>query len=361
MAATGGVGTVGDMAIQERVQYHPNGYPHLGLVPRTLKIRYRDGADLHALRRKIERWERQQGNTSFEARHLEKLPAPLAYELANVYVAMRERFPEVKPDYIEFAGKESRKVLAWATNYGDSIPVVRELVASYDDLDPSDSEMLVEIAREEYKDARVIRALKVESYWMETDAIRNPAATGSIEFGDIFRKKRSYQQLLNFWIARNERAAQRGLPPRTLGNAVSAASFTLIHEFGHLVEAELLELGYRPVERVYRSLSEIVFGVKNPSDSQWRYHLVNYPAYSYTQHKGPREGGPTRRRETKRVLHMAIREQFGAYATTCRDELFAEAFAFTFGGTWRMREDMKPFLKSLRHESLHVERLPRRI
>jgi hypothetical protein len=349
------------MATQERVEYHPNGYPNLGLTPRTLKLRYRDGADLHALRRKIERWERQQGNASFEARHIEKLPPQLAYELANVYVAMRERFPDVKPDYIEFAGKESRKVLAWATNYGDSIPFVRDLVAAYDDLDPTDSELLVEIAREEYNDARVIRALKAESYWVEVDAIRNPAATGSIEFGDIFRKKRSYQQLLDFWITRNQRAALRGLPPRTLGNAVSAASFTLIHEFGHLVEAELLELGYRPVEKVYRSLSEIVFGVKNPSDNQWRYHLVNYPTYSYTQQKGPREGGPTRRRETKRVLHLAIRQQFGAYATTCRDELFAEAFAFTFGGTWRMREDMKPFLRALKQESLMVERLPRRI
>ena len=361
MAGAPGWCTIGSMATQERVEYHPNGYPNLGLTPRTLKLRYREGADLHALRRKIERWERRQGNASFEARHIEKLPAQLAYELANVYVAMRERFPDVRPDYIEFAGKENRKVLAWATNYGDSIPFVRDLVAAYDDLDPTDSELLVEIAREEYNDARVIRALKAESYWVEVDAIRNPAATGSIEFGDIFRKKRSYQQLLNFWIMRNQRAALRGLPPRTLGNAVSAASFTLIHEFGHLVEAELLELGYRPVEKVYRSLSEIVFGVKNPSDNQWRYHLVNYPTYSYTQQKGPREGGPTRRRETKRVLHLAIRQQFGAYATTCRDELFAEAFAFTFGGTWRMREDMKPFMRALKQESLMVERLPRRI
>lgn len=351
---------MGSMTTTPKVQYHPNGYPSLGLVPRTLKIRYREGANLRALRAKIERWERAQGNTSFEARHLEKLPAQLAFELANVYVAMRERFPEVTPDFVEFAGRQDRKVLAWATNYGDSIPMVRELVSSYDDVDPADSELLIGLAREEYADARIVRAVKAETYWVEADSIKNPAATGSIEFGEIFRKKRAYQKLLNSWELRNQRALARGLTPRTLPSVVSAASFTLIHEFGHLVEAELLSLGYRPVERVYRSLSEVVFGVKNPSDKQWRYHLVNYPTYSWTQQKGPQEGGPMRRKETKRALHMAIRERFGTYATTCRDELFAEAFAFAYGGTWKTRNDLRPFLQALKYEDIATPRLPNR-
>lgn len=350
-----------DMTSPIKVQYHPNGYPSLGLVPRTLRLRYREGANLHRLRARVERWERSQGNTSFEARHLEKLPAELAYELANVYIAMRERYPEVKPDFVEFAGRQDRKVLAWATNYGDSIPMVRELVSSYDDLDPADSETLIDLAREEWADARIVRAVKAETYWVEVDSIKNPSATGSIEFGETFRKKRAYQKLVNSWVIRNDRAVARGLPPRTLPSVVSAASFTLIHEFGHLVEAELLVMGYRPVERVYRSLSEIVFGVRNPSDTQWRYHLVNYPTYDWTQQKGPREGGPLRRRETKRALHMAIREKFGAYAATCRDELFAEAFAFAYGGSWSVRKDLDGFVKALKNEDLAVGRLPNRI
>jgi hypothetical protein len=120
-------------------------------------------------------------------------------------------------------------------------------------------------------------------------------------------------------------------------------------------------MGYRSVERVYRSLSEVTFDVKNPSDRQWRYHLVNYPTYAWTQQKGPQEGGPMRRRETKRALYMAIRERFGAYAATCRDELFAEAFAFAYAGTWKMRQDLQPFVRSLKYEDLATPRLPNRI
>jgi hypothetical protein len=345
-----------------RLQYYPHGYPELGLTPRTFTAHYRKDANLKTLRRRLERWETEHGSPFFQARNLEKINPKLAFELVNVYVAMRERYPQIRPDFIDFASRDiGPDAMAEALSYNDNLPTVRSIMSNYDTHDVLDSEDILEIAREENLDQITLRRLRDEVRTVDEETVRDPSTSGSIFFGDAFRNSRTYRKLLKFWDVRNKRAEERGHAPRTVWAAVSPASFTLIHEFGHLVEAELMVRGYKPVERVYRSLSEIILDVENPSERQWRYHLINYPTYEFTKIKGRFRGGPERRRETKKLLHHVIREKLGTYATTYRDELFAESFAQAHTAARPgLRRELRPFLQSLRAEGIGAKRLPNR-
>jgi hypothetical protein len=347
------------MTDHTRLQYHPQGYPELGLVPRSIRLRYRKDANLRSLRSRIEAWEAAHGNPAFQARRLEKLRPELAFELANVYIALRERFPSVRPDYIDFKGNCDPGTLAEAIGYSDNYPTVRSLVSGFD-YDAIDAEIIIAMAEMEELDSDTLKAIRNETQFFDGEGTVDPAATGCIVFGDTFANSHNYRKLLKFWQLRNDRAVSRGHLPRTVWSAVSVASLTLIHEFGHLVEAELISLGYDSVERVYRSLSEVLLEVSDPSDNQWRYHLVNFPTYPHTTIKGRQEGGNERRRTTKKALHTTIREKVGTYATTTRDELFAECFAHALGGR-RLRRELGPVLESLKDEGLMVRRLPNRI
>jgi hypothetical protein len=362
MALPGGGSTVIFMNEPIRLQYHPNGYPALGLVPRTFTARYRKDANLRTLRRRLERWEVERGSPFFQARNLEKINPKLAFELVNVYVAMRERYPQIRPDFIDFASEAiGDDAMAEAFSYNDNLPTVRRIMSNYHTHDVLDGEDILEIAKEENVDSQTLRKLRREVRAVDEETVRDPSTSGSIFFGDAFRNSRTYRKLLKFWDLRNQRAAERGHAPRTIWGGVSPASFTLIHEFGHLVEAELMCRGYKPLERVYRRLSEIVLGSKNPGERQWRYHLVNYPTYDFTKIKGKCQGGPERRRETRKFLHHTIREKLGTYATTYRDELFAESFAQAHGGAKTgTRQEFRPFLQSLKAEGIGAKRLPNR-
>lgn len=362
MAPPGGGSTIPYMNDHTRLQYHPNGYPELGLTPRTFTARYRKDANLKTLRRRLERWEIERGSPFFQARNLEKINPKLAFELVNVYVAMRERYPQIRPDFIDFASKDMEAAsMAEALSYNDNLPTVRRIMSNYDTHDVLGGEDILEIAKDENLDRTTLRKLRNEARTVDEETVRDPSTSGSIFFGDAFRNAHTYRKLLKFWDMRNRRAEERGHAPRTLWAAVSPASFTMIHEFGHLVEAELMVRGYKPVERVYRRLSEVVLGVENPSERQWRYHLINYPTYDFTKIKGRFRGGPERRRETKKFLHHIIREKLGTYATTYRDELFAESFAQAHTAERAaMRREFRPFLESLKAEGIGVRRLPNR-
>jgi hypothetical protein len=341
------------------VQYYPQGYPQLGLVPNSINFRYRTNANLRLLRARLEAWEAARGNTSFQARHLEKLRPELAFELVNVYVSLRERFPSVRPDYIDFRGKCGTGTLAEALGYSENFPMVRALVSGFD-YDVLDVEMINTMAEMEDVDSDMLLAIQDETLTFVDEGTVDPGATGSIVFGDSFSNSRNYRKLLQFWQLRNERALGRGHLPRTVWSSVSVASLTLIHEFGHLVEAELLELGYDATERVYAALTESLLEVENPDDNQWRYHLVNFPTYPHTPVKGHHEGGVARRKATKKALHTTIRAKVGTYATTNRDEMFAECFAHSLGGR-KLRRELRPMLEALKEQGLMVRRLPNRI
>jgi hypothetical protein len=340
------------------LKYFPGGYPALGLVPRTVVLRYRKDANLRNLRRRLEKWEAAHGNPKFQARHLEKLNTKLAFELVNVYVALRERFPTVKPDYIDFVGDTDPGSLAEAIGYGDNFPTMRSLVSGYD-YDVIDPETVLMMAEMEDLDPDALKALRSESLFLGSEGAIDPANTGCIIFGSTFANSRHYRKLLKFWQLRNERAVARGQMPRVVWSAVSVASLTLIHEFGHLVEAELSDLGYDAVESVYASLTSALLEVDSPEDTQWRFHLVNYPTYTYTSVKGRYEGGELRRKATRKALHDDIRAKVGTYATTSRDEMFAECFAHALGGA-RLRRELRPLLAALKEQGLMARRLPRR-
>jgi len=362
MAHPGTESTIRAMNKHTRLQYHPNGYPELGLVPRTFTARYRKDANLKVLRRRLEKWEIERGSPFFQARNLEKLNPKLAFELVNVYVAIRERYPQIRPDFVDFASNAiGDDAMAEAFSYSDTLPTVRRLMANYDTYDVLDGDDIIKIAKEENVDGKTLRKLRTEIRTFDEETVRDPSTSGAIFFGDSFRNSHAYRKLLKFWDMRNRRAEDRGHAPRIIWAAVSAASFTLIHEFGHLVEAELMSRGYKPVERVYRRLSAIVLGASNPGERQWRYHLINYPTYDFTKVKGRFQGGPERRRETRKFLHHTIREKLGTYATTYRDELFAESFAQAHTAEKAsLRREFRPFLHSLKAEGIGAKRLPNR-
>ena len=355
-----GASTVGSMKYT-KVQYYPNGYPHLGLVPRSIKIRYRDGMTAKTLKTRLEKWERANGNPKFEARKLTKLPAPLAYELVQVYIAMRERFPEIKPDYINFYAQLGHNELGEAITYVDNLPVLQSLLCEgiIDDQEQYGVDDLIDIIKYYGGSQGEVRAVIGETTFVKDEAVIDPLAVGVISLGSVYGKKRSYQKLLNFWAAMNERAKAQGLPPRAPETGVSAAAFTLIHEFGHLVESRLMATKRKNVEKVYGVLSEIILGVNKPKPNQWRYHLINYPSYYYTTIQGKHVGGLSRQRDTRRLLRADIRETLGTYATVKRDEIFAESFAHAYAGnSVKFRNRFKPFVDTLKDLNLATKTLP---
>lgn len=360
MVYWGRASTVDDMKYT-KVQYHPNGYPQLGLVPRSIHIKYREGMTAATLKTRLERWERAHGNPKFQARRLTKLPAPLAYELVQVYISMRERFPEVKPDYINFYADLYKGTLGESLTYVDNLPVIQSLLSTgvIDDTGLYGIDDLVEIVKDFGGSSGDLKALRNERAFIDQESVLNPLAAGVMSIGAIYSHKRAYQKLLNFWVSINERSAAQGLTARAPEMGVSPAAFTLIHEFGHLVESKILVTKQANVEKVYKSLSEVVLGIKNAKPNQWRYHLINYPAYTYANGQGKHVGGQNRQRETRRVLRGAIRAKLGTYATVSRDEIFAEAFSHAYAGrSVNCRASYKPFINTLKSIGVAATRLP---
>lgn len=316
-------------------QYHPHGYPELRLAARTFPLRYRRDADLGRLARRLEQWETARGNGGFECRNLERLPVALAFELVHVYVALRERHPAVKPDFVDFCYQHAKDTLATAMSYDVFFPALRawagrtglsRVADLAEDLDwPAfGDEAMRELRREARRELRWIMRQPVDARPVSVTKI------GGVQFGALFSDLDEYQKLYDFWQRRNETAIRNGNPPRVLDTATSAAAHTLIHEFGHLVETVLCGGHESGPQLVYAALSEALLGVERPRANQWRNNLLNYPAM-LDEYAGPYQGGRTRQRATKVALRATIREALGRYATTNRDELFAESFALAYG------------------------------
>jgi hypothetical protein len=231
------------------------------------------------------------------------------------------------------------------------------LVNNYETYDVVDGQMILELAADENFNEETMRDLRWEARHLDKNAVQDPGATGYIVFGDLFKNSRKYRRILKSWQVRNEKAVGRGNLPRVVWSRVSVASLTLMHEFGHLVENELLAQGRHAVEAVYGALSEVLLEVDEPSSLQYRYHLVNYPTYYYTKEQGRNAGGERRGKATRQALHTAIRSKMGTYATTVRDELFAECFAHAYGGA-RMRRELAPFVRALKETGVASRRLP---
>lgn len=361
MDRTPGPGTISAMDVAahlSKVEYHPHGYPKLGLVARTLPLHYRRDANLRKLRKRLEAWEHARGNPGFQARHLEKLRPQLAFELAHVYVSLRERHPYVRPDYVDFMVEQEGDLLATASSYSEAYPTLRRLA---EDLDLEEVPLDIDEIRTEtdgWLSTQELRLARDEIALASVGRPGNLFATGVIEFGVLFNRPRRYAKLLRYWTMRNLRAEHAGKPLRVPPLAVSAASFVFIHEFGHLVEAELMAGSYRTFEKVYASLSEAMFGAR-PHARQWRYHLMNYPTYDFTTVRGPSMGSRERQRDTRRRLREPLGRLLGSYAPATREELFAEAFALSMVHAQpTVRRQLRPLQDALTAGGLRVRRLP---
>lgn len=326
------------------LQHHPYGYPALGLVAKTLPLRYRQDANLSRLARRLERWEAARGNVGFTARNLTKLPTALAFEMVHVYVALRERYPKVQPDYVDFCTDVGGgKTLGLSTIYPSLFPTLRQAAEYYES---DDADALVEAAIEDEYFQPYSRDVRAEARYL--DGVRNVARSGVIEMGNIFSTKKGYLGLRRFWEDRNARAIRMGRAPRMPELRVSEATFVFVHEFGHLVEGEISESGWQGVADVYGALSETILGTHKPSVQQWRWHLVNYPAFAApVDSSGPQQGGKVRQDQTRKALRDMIASKLGSYAPVARDEVFAEAFALSVCGTPKLRRELSGMREAL--------------
>lgn len=332
--------------IDRSISFAPNGYPEIGLQPNTISLKYRSNANIETARQRVIDWEAERGNPDLRLENLELLPKELAFELLNVYAALRERFPHVRPSHIDFSEQRpeddpARNTLAYALVYPTIFPFARfgaeEL--TWAPLGPWD-----------YR-------------FIDREGISDPTSSGSIRIGSVFSDIDDYLDLEIFWALRNQSAIRRGRPDRVrhLDLAVSSASYIFIHEFGHLLEGEILaDGGVDSLEPHMAALSEIVLGFEPDSPRHYRQHLINYPAADRSV-DGPAAGSTTRRNETKRALKVAIGEALGCYAAHSRDELFAESFAVAVCSTSPHRRRLRPFLASLRAAGHMRRRPPRRL
>ncbi len=320
-------------------EYFPQGFPQVGLQAKTLPLHYRSNVSLERLGEKLQKWEREHGNAGFVAKNLHRTQPELAYELSNVYIALRERFPSVRPEYLSFSSHIGDKVMAYAWQYASTFPHLRS-----HGVDPYDATALEELAQE--LDSTTFRQLRrdVEA----ANMVGDPYLAGSIDMASMFSSERRYRNTLAFFRRRNEYLESKDQPLRVPSLATSLASFTLVHEFGHLVDAELLHNDPEASEYLYATLSFCVLGEWPRSTRQWMNHLINYPtADTFTA--GPYPGTPESRRQVRQRLRRPIQETLTRYAVDTRDEMFAEAFALTLCSADPVRvERLEPFRIALR-------------
>ncbi len=300
------------------VETKPNGYPKLDLSSSALG-RYRRGRSVEKLRAALEAEEHRNGNTGFEARNLELLPAERAFELAHVYLALRRRFPGVVVDFVDFANMTMPQWCVGAAYWYRNLFPLHHQGAS----GPAD------VATED------IHAFRLERRRLRRDTLRpgDTTKTGCIELGGVLTDEDSYNELVEFWrtVPDRNRDGFRLLPEIE----VSTAAYVLIHEFGHLVDAELTSSSPRVQEKVYGHLSVALLGLDSmPSPQQWELNLLNYP--TALAESGPAGWGAKRAKLLKRRLRVDISTSIGSRGLQSREEIFADSFACAVGGPGRV-------------------------
>lgn len=341
----------------DRVPAETKGYPTLGLSANSLHIPSRSDASPARLSASVERWERSiGGSTSFKLRSMSRIPIELAQEAAHVYVSLREAFPSASPSYVDLA---SRPLSRW---YGSLLPANQPLAlaTTYECVEP-----LRSLTDYRLPPRSVLESLKAPSLELrsavaqaESLGISDVWTTGGIDLSTSFGSRTAYLELLKMRAkpSRPHPSGTRAAIPHVL----SALSYALVHEFGHLVDAELAILGSDAREFVYGELSCAVLGLdKTPSVKQYSLHLVNYPSIS---HPGPHAGSVARARILKSSTGSSIASVLGRYAATNRDELFAESFVAMYAAdNIELRHDLKRFRAALCEVGLGTLRRPNRV
>jgi hypothetical protein len=300
--------------------YHPSGYPELDLTSADVG-RYSTRSSTHRLRERVERVEHRAGLVTFQARRLERCPSALAFEWANVYLALRRTWPAVEVDFVDFRAPLG-KLLGLSDLYHSSYPELHARARETGTADLADLDLngLTDEALTDF--STLPRGLS-----RPTDV----GTAGSIRLSDCFCKPRSYRALDAFWERRARIARRRGTTRYVADYNVSTASLVLIHEFGHLLEATIWEHGGPSLaERVYKELSHELLGTRPESTRQWSGHLVNFPAWNLPP--GPHAGRSARAATIRRTHRPVVGNRLGRYSVYSREELFAEALAVANAG-----------------------------
>jgi hypothetical protein len=289
-----------------------------------------EGSTPGALARSVERWEAGRGNAGFGVRHACAHHVDVATELLSVYVTLRERFAAVRPDYLDLAADLGDGLSGAAWTYPDLFPHLRARAAVSGTGDPHTLLAMGGPVRRRERDSAA--------------GVCDVTASGCIELSKVFATRTGYRRhvaVVSTHETSRVAAGRCATPPTETQLAVS----TLVHEFGHLVDAEVGTRGVDALDAVYGELSAAVFGTR-PKISQWRYHLANYPALAGAV-PGPYAGRGVRRRATRAALAVPIGSVLGRYAASSRDECFAEAFCFAHCGAPPLRERLRPFIGTL--------------
>ena len=289
----------------------PQGYPKVGLVARSLVVPHHKTASARRLRTNVETWEKQQGLIDFSFRSMDTVPPELAQEAAPSYVDLASEqmslwYATVKPD---------SQPLAVATTYEFLAPLrvaspIRQhpdaALAAVSKTDPA----------RELCERAVVSAAELQ--------LRDVWSSGGIDLCLSFASRRAYNELLS--LRSRSAAPLPGRPPRVVPHQLGVLGYSLVHEFGHLVEAELLVAGPEATSYVYGELSKAILDLQTiPRPSQWSTHLVNYPEV-YTARPSARITPKTREMHVRATTGVRISHVLGEYAARTRGELFAEAF-----------------------------------
>ena len=338
------------------IPLHPQGYPALGLAARTLHVPKRPDASTSVLRKNLESWEASmRGEHTFEMRSMERLPLHVATEAAHVYAALREQFPVVAPGYVDLA---SHQIEEWyKTSKPDNQPLA--VAVTFESLQPlRDMTMyrmsptaVLEGVEDEDMDLDLLLAIAEAA---ESLGVKDVWATGSIDICRSFETKKSYTELM--------RMRQRVRRPHKTGttaavqHVLSPFAYALVHEFGHLVDAELQMLGPDTTSWVYGELSAALYGIKHPRVEEYSKHLVNYPTATGP---GRHAGGKARASSLRSQALTRLAPDLGRYATVSRDELFAESFVALFAARDKdLRLKLCRFRAALQVAGLAVSRRP---
>ena len=327
----------------------PSGWPSSGLAPRTFELNWSPRSSSARLRERLERWERAQGNRHFEAVRLERVLSPFAFEMVAIYVALREQYPAVQPDRVDFFAQNLPVVTdaagyAWA--YAFLFPHAHAAALLHDvpTLDAisrvADDDLWDEVERE--------RRDGISScYWYsKTNDLR---ATGSLQFHPCLSipreaRKQQYREHL-----RVRRLASSGILPQHMPYRTSFAGALITHEFGHLLDATVLAAGLGVADYVYGQLSAGLYDIPRPELHDWRSHLLNFKGGYSDILAGPVQGGVIRQAIIKERLCAVTNPMLGTYAGGNRDELFAQSFAASHTAkSMAVRQALAPFRRALR-------------
>jgi hypothetical protein len=313
------------MTDRTRREPAPSGYRHLGLWSASVP-RFTAAASPGRLRRIVEREERRAGLVNFEARGLDELPAPLAFEYAHVYLGLRRRYPAVMPDFVAF-----RERLVDASGetvmYDAAFPTAHYVAATTGIPDP------VELS--EFVEAHLYESICEELFhWprRSPDRPRDLSCTGSIRLSRCLGHRRCLESTLRKMEHKAASAERWGSSRYMARLATTFPSAVLVHEFGHLLDAAIWAAGDDVAADVYTALSEVLLddGAAARPVTAWSRNLINYP--SATLPPGPAAGGRHRAALLRRSKRYELAERVGRYAVESRDELFAETFQFAVCG-----------------------------